>query len=360
MTKKMKIFSVTLVTVVAILASLYGAKVWLKSLLPDKSHFEALKRTQVHDLPYITEDIPAYRGKILAVVTSVDRMGEDKTTGYEHTELARAYWVFIANGFEVDIASPKGGKPPVVIDGEDMGAYDYAFLNDQAIQQQVDNSLPLASIDPLDYQAVYFVGGKGTMFDFPDNPDVQRIAKTLYQHDRVVSAVCHGPAALVNVELDNGEMLIANKRISGFTNEEELFLIPDAEQIFPFLLQTKLIEQGADFQAGSTYLEQVTQDGKLITGQNPWSVWTMAEMVVAELGYEPKTRVRTPEEHAVDLLMTYDAKGFDAAVNMMQQQPELYQRILVVMHGILAFMKLEVGKGFELLRLASQIKELVS
>ncbi|WP_281559974.1 type 1 glutamine amidotransferase domain-containing protein [Thalassomonas sp. RHCl1] len=352
-----KKITVTLVALVTLGAGLtFGAKSWVKSLLPEKAHFVALKTTQVSDLPYVTENIPANRGKILAVVTSTEKMGEDKDTGYEHTELARAYWVFIANGFDVDIASPKGGKPPVVIDGEDMGAYDYAFLNDDAIQQKVANSIPLADVNPNDYEAVYFVGGKGTMFDFPDNPHVQEIAKTLYQNNKVVSAVCHGPAALVNVELDNGEMLLANKKVSGFTNDEELLLIPDAKEIFPFLLEDKLIEQGAEFQAGTTYLEKVTQDGKLITGQNPWSVWGLAEKVVAELGYQPKTRARTPEEHAIELLMTYDANGFDAAVNELKQQPHVYQRLLIVMHSILAFMQFDIGKGIDLLSLANQLK----
>ncbi|WDD97874.1 type 1 glutamine amidotransferase domain-containing protein [Thalassomonas actiniarum] len=353
----LKKITVTLVTLVILGAGLtFGAKSWVKSLLPEKAHFVALKTTQVSDLPYVTENIPANRGKILAVVTSTDKMGQDKETGYEHTELARAYWVFIANGFDVDIASPKGGKPPVVIDGEDMGAYDYAFLNDGAIQQKVANSIALADVNPNDYEAVYFVGGKGTMFDFPDNPHVQEIAKTLYQNNKVVSAVCHGPAALVNVELDNGEMLLANKQVSGFTNDEELLLIPDAKEIFPFLLEDKLIEQGAEFQAGTTYLEKVTQDGKLITGQNPWSVWGLAEKVVAELGYQPKTRARTPEEHAIELLMTYDANGFDAALNELKHKPYAYQRLLIVMHSILAFMQFDIGKGIDLLSLANQLK----
>lgn len=351
---------ITLVTLTIIgYGTFTGAKSWVKGLLPDKAHFTALKQTQVGDLPYVTDNVPAYRGKILAVVTSVDKMGEEKDTGYEHTELARAYWVFVANGFEVDIASPKGGKPPVVYDGEDMGAYDYAFLNDQSIQQKLENTLALAKINPDDYEAVYFVGGKGTMFDFPDNPYVQNIAKTLYQNNKVVSAVCHGPAALVNVELDNGEMLIANKQVSAFTNEEELTIIPDAEQIFPFLLESKLVSQGAKFQAGTTYLEKVTQDGKLITGQNPWSVWTLAEKVVAELGYQPKARARTPEEHAIELLMTYEAQGFEAAQAEMKQKPQEYQRLLIVMHGILAFMQFDIGKGIDLLSLANQIKNLI-
>jgi len=356
----MKKIIFALITVVALVGAFYGGKAWLMSLLPEKAHFQALKQTQVADLPYVTEDLPENRGKILAVVTSVDTMGEDKATGYEHTELARAYWVFIANGFEVDIASPKGGTPPVVIDGEDMGAHDYAFLNDKAVQQKVANSIPLSDINPDEYEAVYFVGGKGTMFDFPDNPYIQKIAQTLYQNNKVVSAVCHGPSALVNVKLDNGEMLLANKKVSSFTNEEELILIPEAEEIFPFLLQSKIEEQGANFQPGTAYLEQVVQDGKLITGQNPWSVWVVAELVVKELGYEPKVRIRTPEEHSVDLLMTYDKLGYEAASAEMLKQPESYQRVLLVMHGIFAFMQGEISKGMDILGLANQLKELVS
>lgn len=347
-----------LISATILVALFYGARAWLLGLLPEKAHFEALKQTQTADLTYVTENVPSYRGKILAVVTSVDTMGEDKTTGYEHTELARAYWVFVANGFEVDFASPKGGKPPVVIDGEDMGKFDYAFLNDMEIQTQVNNSIALKDINPDDYEAVYFVGGKGTMFDFPDDPDIQRIAKDMYQDDKVVSAVCHGPAALVNVQLDNGDMLLANKQVSGFTNEEELFLIPEAESIFPFLLEDKLIQQGAVFNPGLTYLEKVSQDGKLITGQNPWSVWKMAEMVVAELGYQPKARVRTPEEFSIDLLLTYKTAGFDAAMQELQHQPNEYQRILLLMHGILAFMEWDIATGVDLLRLTNTVKNL--
>ncbi|MBV1909753.1 MAG: type 1 glutamine amidotransferase domain-containing protein [Kangiellaceae bacterium] len=360
MLKKIVITVLIVVTVLA--GSFYGGKEWLKSLLPEKAYFQALKQTQTSDLPYITQNIPINRGKILAVVTSIDSMGaagESQKTGYEHTELARAYWVFIANGFVVEIASPQGGKPPVVIDGEDMGAYDYAFLNDPIIQSKIDNSIPLANIEPLDYEAVYFVGGKGAMFDFPNNKDIQRITKALYQNDKVVSAVCHGPAALVNVQLDNGEMLLANKQVSGFTNQEELLLIPEAKELFPFLLEDKLVEQGAQFQSGITFLEKVSQDGKLITGQNPWSVWTVSEMVIKELGYKPKPRLRTPEEFSVELLITYETYGLEAAKAEMREQPESYQQILLVMHSFLAFMQFEISKGTDILSIIQELKELV-
>lgn len=355
-----KILIVTVVVAATLFAAFQGTKGWVMSLLPQKAHFTALKATQTADLPYVTQNVPVHRGKILAVMTSVDKMGEDKETGYEHTELARAYYVFVANGFEVDFASPKGGKPPVVVDGEDMGAYDYAFMNDELIQQQLNNTMSLAQVNPEHYEAVYFVGGKGTMFDFPNNPDVHRITKALYQNDKVISAVCHGPAALVNVQLDNGEMLLANKQVTGFTNEEELFLIPDAKEIFPFLLEDKLIQQGAKFQGGMTYLEQVVQDGKLITGQNPWSVWMMAEKVVAELGYTPKARIRTPEEYSVDLLMTYAQHGYDAAEAELYKQPYAYQKILIVMHGIMAFMQFDISQGIDILKLADTLKDLTA
>ncbi|WP_196140819.1 type 1 glutamine amidotransferase domain-containing protein [Aliikangiella sp. G2MR2-5] len=360
-----KLFIVLVILILILGGGLYGAKEYLKGLLPDKAHFTAIRQTQTSDLPYVTENIPAGRGKILAVVTSVGKMAKvgdseyTQKTGYEHTELARAYWVFTANGFEVDIASPKGGKPPVVIDDEDMGAYDYAFLNDSAIQQKVANSIPLDEIEPLDYEAVYFVGGKGTMFDFPDNPSIQRIAKTLYQNNKVVSAVCHGPAALVNVQLDNGKMLLANKKVSAFTNDEELILIPEAKEIFPFLLQDKIEARGADFQAGLNYLQKVSHDGKLITGQNPWSVWLLAEKVVEELGYQPKQREKTPEEFSIELLMIYQQQGLEAAKEVLKQQPGSYQQMLIVMHAVLAFMQLETSKGFDILELAEELKELV-
>jgi len=337
---------------------LYGTKSWLLSLIPDKAHFAALKQTQSADLEYIDPAGIEYRGKILAGLTSTATMGDGKATGYEHTELARAYWVFTANGFDVDFASPEGGKPPVVIDGEDMGAFDYAFLNDQDIQARVSNSLALDDINPLDYQAVYFVGGKGTMFDFPSHPAIQHIVKMLHQNNRVVSAVCHGPAALVDVRLDNGELLLANKTVSAFTNEEELFLIPDARDVFPFLLEDKLIEQGANFVPGARYMQQISRDGKLITGQNPWSVWALAEAVVEELGYTPKTRLLTPEEHSIALLMTYQQQGFDAARQALRQQPEAYQRILVLMHGILALMEWEFGRAIDIIRLTREIRNL--
>jgi putative intracellular protease/amidase len=351
---------ITVGVIVLLIAALGGSAIfWLQGFMPDETDLQNIKTSQTADIPYLQNPLVENRGKILAVVTSVDKMGtSNKKTGYELTELARAYWVFKTNGFEVDIASTKGGKPPVVIDGDDMTGYDYAFLNDPAAQAKATNTLLIDDIDPADYQAVYFVGGKGAMFDFPDNPAIKKIIKHLYQNNKIVSAVCHGPAALVNVKLDNGEWLTSNKNISAFTNEEELFLIPDAPTIFPFLLQDKLSEQGANFEAGLTYLEQVSHDGTLLTGQNPWSAWKLAEDIIKALGYTPKDRATTPEENSVTLLAIYKLQGYQQAELHLRQNTAKHQALLILMHAVISFMEMELNQGIDLIFLANLAKGL--
>lgn len=105
------------------------------------------------------------------------------------------------------------------------------------------------------------------MFDFPDNKAIQTLVKTYYESDKAIGAVCYGPAALVNVTLDNGRPLLENKTVSEFTNKEELLLIADAKSIFPFLLQDKIQEQSTHFNEGIMYLETISQDKNLITAK---------------------------------------------------------------------------------------------
>lgn len=336
---------------------LLGAVViWLFSFVPSDQQRSHLQTAQAEDLSYLQNRVELTRGRILAVLTNVETFGNNKMTGYELTELSRAYWVFAANGFVVDFASPNGGKSPAILDADDMGAYDYAFLNDQVIQKRVANAIKLSEVNPADYVALYFVGGKGTMFDFPEDTAIQYITREMYQSGKVISAVCHGPAALINVQLDNGAYLLAGKKVTGFTNEEELFLIPGARNIFPFLLQDKLIARGALFQEGAAYLENVIQDGKLITGQNPWSTWKLAEMVILELGYEPIPRIRTAEENTIDLLKVFEARGYGEALQFLSSHQQDYESFLVLMHSIIAISKWQVSKAFKLLMLANKVK----
>lgn len=335
---------------------------WFMSLMPAKELSPDLSTIHIKDIPYVSQNTIPFRGKILAVVTSVDQMGNSgKSTGYELTELSRAYYVFQANGFEVDIASPMGGKPPVVIDDDDMAEFDYAFLNDSIAQYKTSHSIPIDKVVVDEYVAVFFVGGKGAMFDFPNNKDIQDLVRNYYVSDKVIGAVCHGPAALVNVTLDSGDSMLKNKKVSGFTNNEELLLIPEAASIFPFLLQDKLVAQGAQFDEGAMYLENVSHDHNLITGQNPWSTWALAETMILELGFDPKHREISPEENAVEILMLYDSYGSAKAKKRIDEmftiENKTVSRELIAMHSVVAIMGGKVSRFFDIVSLTNYAKQ---
>jgi putative intracellular protease/amidase len=291
-------------------------------------------------------------------------MGDSgKATGYEHTELSRAYYVFTVNGFEVDIASPKGGEPRAIIDDEDMGPLDYAFLNDAVAMGKAKNTLPLDAVRGEDYEAVFFVGGKGTMWDFPDNPHIHQLVKDYAAQDKLIGAVCHGPSALANVVLPNGKPFLYGKPVAAFTNEEELFLIPEALSIFPFLLEDRLREQGAEVAVGLPYLEHIVVTDGLVTGQNPWSVYATAEAMVEQLGYRPVARVATGDENSVDVLLQYHMLGKVGAREAIDDFVEAEARInrnLLVMHGLVAAMQWRVKSALEMLVLAQHAKTVYS
>ncbi len=361
MLKKYPILKWTIISVTSLIVVLVSFGIWFIRLLPSEEMNVDVKTSSVENLTYLSENIIPHRGKILAVVTSSAEMGTSgKSTGYELTELSRAYYVFKANGYDVDIASPLGGKPPVVLDGDDMGKFDYAFLNDSIAQYKTSHTIAMNDVVAEDYQAVFFVGGKGAMFDFPENEDIQAIVRNYYQSGKVIGAVCHGPAALVNVTLDNGRPLIENKRVSGFTNNEELLLIKNAKTIFPFLLQDKLAAQGAQFNEGAMYLENISHDENLVTGQNPWSTWKLAETMIQQLGHTPKYRQITAEENAVKVLSVYENEGMEKAkeliVTMASQERKPADRIVIASHGVMAIMQGKIGRFFSIVGLVSFAK----
>ncbi len=352
----------TLISVVSLLVLLISFGAWFISLLPKEEMKKDLTASKVEDISYVSENRIPKRGKILAVVTSKETMGSSgKITGYELTELSRAYYVFEANGFEVDVASPLGGEPPVVIDDDDMGVFDYAFLNDSIAQYKTSHTIAMDHVKAEEYQAIYFVGGKGAMFDFPENKAIQEIVKNYYQSGKVVGAVCHGPAALVNVTLDDGTHLLKNKAVSSFTNEEELLLIPDAKTIFPFLLQDKLASRGAQFNKGGMYLENISHDTNLVTGQNPWSTWKLAETMIQQLGFTPKYREITGEENAGKVLLIYEKEGRSKAKELIDklliEENKPFDRLLLASHSVIAGMQGKIGRSFSLLGLVSYAKK---
>jgi putative intracellular protease/amidase len=327
-----------------------GGYAYLRSLDLDSQPLADPDSTAA-DLEFLRNGTTESRGKVLMVVTSTERIGSsEKRAGFELTELSRAYYVFVANGYAVDIASPRGGRPPMRKDDE-LVAADHAFLNDVIAQKKLDNSMRVADVEPGRYAAVYFVGGKGTMFDFPDDPSIQRIVREVYQSGGVVGAVCHGPAALLNVTLDDGSPLLRGRRATGFSNAEELFLIKDARALFPYLLQDKMIQTGAQFVEGPLYLDNTIVDGRLITGQNPWSTWSVAEAMVTALGHAPVAREPTGEELAVQVLDAYHRHGMDAAKRLKATLPQADKRLLL-MHAVVAGMQGRWGDAYRLQRLA--------
>ncbi|WP_374580860.1 type 1 glutamine amidotransferase domain-containing protein [Pseudoduganella sp.] len=296
------------------------------------------------DIAWLASTPVAPRGRVLAVVSSAAHFpGSTKKAGFELTELARAYYVFQASGFEVEIASPQGGRPPERIDTDDMGDADYAFLNDADAQRKLQATVRLAEVDPARYSAVYFVGGKGAMFDFPGNADIARIVASMAARGGVLGAVCHGPAALLGV--------VAGRRMTGFTNDEELFLMKDARQRLPFLLEDRARALGAKFSAAPKYVGHVVVDGKLVTGQNPWSTWATAEEMVKALGAVPAARPETGEERSVLALAAYYNDGL-AAARAELRQGERFDKMLVLMHAVVAGMQGRVADAFQLQRLA--------
>lgn len=216
--------------------------------------------------------------KILIVVTSHEELGNTgKKTGFYLSEVTHPDDVFTRAGYEVDFVSPKGGKAPM--DGVKLeDPINKAFLDDPQKVKQVENTLQPSQIEPDQYDAIFYAGGHGTMWDFPNNQELAQIAANIYDQGGVVGAVCHGPAGLVNIKLANGEYLIKGKTVSGFTNEEEAAV--ELTEVVPFLLESKLKEQGAEFSKAANFEAHVVKSDRLVTGQNPASAAGVAEQML--------------------------------------------------------------------------------
>jgi putative intracellular protease/amidase len=217
--------------------------------------------------------------RVLIVVTNHAELGETgAATGYFLSEVAHPWKVFTEAGHSVDFASPRGGYAPMDPKSFDLeDPVNREFWHTLDAVEGVVATQPLAAVDPTAYGAIFFAGGHGTMWDFPNSDVVQTKIATLYSGGAVVGAVCHGPAALVGVEID-GQPLVKGRRIAGFTNaEEDAVELSDA---MPFLLETRLRELGAEFVAAPNFSANVVVDGRLVTGQNPASATKAAEAIV--------------------------------------------------------------------------------
>ena len=218
---------------------------------------------------------------VLIAMTSHQELGDTgRSTGAYLPEIAHPWKVFTAAGLTVDLVSVAGGRPP--LDGVDADdPVQRAFLDDVEMAAKLENTPPASSVDPADYRAILFAGGHGTMWDFPDNPDLQALTRAIYESDGIVAAVCHGPAALVNTTLSDGSRLIDGKEVAAFTDEEETAV--GLAEVVPFLLQSRLESNGAKHSGADRFQPWIVADGHLVTGQNPASAVGVATAVVASL-----------------------------------------------------------------------------
>lgn len=216
---------------------------------------------------------------ILMVVTSHDRIDADHATGLWFEEFAVPFAKFRAAGYRVDVASPRGGDTP--IDARSLENSAAMPDNESARAALRDTRILDAGITARDYAAVFFPGGHGTMFDLPDNPQVQRLIREFAEADKVIASVCHGPACLVGVRLRDGTAFVKGRKVTSFTDSEERAV--QLDRAMPFLLESRLREQGAQFVPAKDWADNIVVDGRLVTGQNPQSSGSAAEAVIALL-----------------------------------------------------------------------------
>ncbi|WP_181347725.1 type 1 glutamine amidotransferase domain-containing protein [Thalassobacillus sp. CUG 92003] len=217
--------------------------------------------------------------KILMIVTNADQVNEDNKTGLWLSEFVEPYMEFLQAGFEVTAASIKGGKIPI-----DPNSYSNELPKewDDIVMEPLSNTEKLTNIDPSAFDGVFLPGGHGTMFDFPQNETLQYVLKHFAESDKLIGAVCHGPAGFVGVTDAQGNSIVKGKKITGFTNEEESQTGLDS--YMPFLLESKLSEEGATFVTDDAYQDHVVMDGRFITGQNPQSSLSTARQYVETIG----------------------------------------------------------------------------
>ncbi|SFM94180.1 Putative intracellular protease/amidase [Chitinophaga sp. YR627] len=210
---------------------------------------------------------------VLFVVTSHDELGNTgKKTGLWIEEFAAPYYKLHDLGKNVVIASPKGGQAPIDPKSdlpENKTEATRRYYNDPETQDKLSHTVPLNTVSESDYDAVFYPGGHGPMWDLPDNQDSIKLIEDFYNHGKPVTLVCHAPVALKNVKTPDGEWLIKGKKVAAFTDTEEE--TAQLTKVVPFLLEDMLIERGADFQKGDDWKPFVTREGNLITGQNPAS-----------------------------------------------------------------------------------------
>lgn len=225
------------------------------------------------------------QSKILIVATSAAEMTNGEPTGVWLEELTTPYYAFRDGGADVTVASIAGGRIPVdarsISKPGDNDASVERYLEDAEAQQTFNNTVAFTELDTDGFDAVFLPGGHGTMFDYPDSDALAALIETFDRAGKIVSAVCHGPAALVSAKAPDGAPFVKGRKVAAFTDSEEVAV--GLDDAVPFLLETRLRELGALHEAAPVFEPFALQDGNLITGQNPASATKTATLVLDAL-----------------------------------------------------------------------------
>lgn len=232
--------------------------------------------------------VAAEKRPLLLVLTNHGQLGDTgKKTGFYLSEASHPYEVFTKAGYTVKLCSPKGGLAPLdpkslkTDDDEANERFWSKFGNGDESSPGVGETMPLSEVKPGEYGGIFFAGGHGTMWDFPASAEVRAVTSSIYSRGGVVGAVCHGPAALVNLKLPDGELLVSGKKVAVFTNEEEKKV--ELTDVVPFMLEDAFKDMGAEVEKTAPFSENAVRDGRLVTGQNPASARKAATLFVEAL-----------------------------------------------------------------------------
>ncbi|GLO68893.1 dimethylallyltransferase [Phaeobacter inhibens] len=223
--------------------------------------------------------------KILMVLTSHDKLGDTgEKTGFWLEEFAAPYYVLKDAGADITLASPKGGHPPLDPKSDDESAQTDAtrrFKEDTAAQDVLANTKRLTEVKDDGFDAVFYPGGHGPLWDLAENADSRRLIEAFARSDRPVGAVCHAPAVFRHTKNADGAPLVQGKRVTGFSNSEEDGV--GLTDVVPFLVEDMLAQNGATYEKGDDWASFALTDGKLVTGQNPASSEEAAKQLLSLL-----------------------------------------------------------------------------
>jgi len=224
--------------------------------------------------------------RILHVVSNVAHYADpSEPTGLWLSELTHAYDIFAAKGYEQRLVSPKGGVSPLeprALKWPLLDASAKAWLADKNRMALLSSTARPEDIDPAGYDAIYFTGGHAVMWDFPDSEGLQKITRSIYERGGIVSSVCHGYCGLLNTKLSDGTLLVAGKKLTGFSWREEI--LAGVAGKMPYNAEEEMKRRGALYEkAFLPFVSYAVADGRLVTGQNPWSAKATAEKVATLL-----------------------------------------------------------------------------